>query len=121
MLVAVLSWHGTAVEIWFNLDEVVVYSAKVIFILEADLAWLSAFIGSISPVTNLYKTSYQGELIVLSYSSPWHSRTEVEKTVKYLLKIFSAIQFIFNTLIIVPFFFSYNHDELLINQYNTLS
>ena len=52
MLVTVFSGHGTAVEIWFNLDEVVVSSAKVIFILEADLAWLSAFIGSISPLTN---------------------------------------------------------------------
>ena len=52
MLVAVLSWHGTAVEIWFDLDEVVVSSAKAIFILEADLAWFSAFIGSVFPSTN---------------------------------------------------------------------
>ena len=68
MLVTVFSGHGTAVEIWFNLDEVAVSSAKVIFSLETDLAWLSAFIGSISPVTNLYKTSYQGELIVSIHS-----------------------------------------------------
>ena len=79
MLVTIFSGHGTFVEIWLNLDEVAVSSATLIFSLETDLAWLSAFIGSISPVTNLYKTSYQGELIVSSYSSLWHSMAEVEK------------------------------------------